>query len=402
MMGYGNRPQVRDRYSQPSTNACRPYHYTHGGVRGVQHQLHLLNTSADPLSLDSAMIGIDKNKPFPHLFKSHNPVTLTSPLVRAESRAARDILLPSLEASGSCPPDIFAYHANIRPSFMALTFGAVVVASLQQHGTAAVTNWNAADAFLRCEQEDATALHQLPDIPWDFGPWAVRYYGRLRNHPLTEDGFAEPYVTSEAWNQGDNISGDAYQVGEVVVGGHLPLAPDIRIPPSPAGIPINNISFSDDRWLIRPTLTAVVSLTRLCTVATVAKGGLVHPDKLQFFTFDAPSGVTRQLTTTVPHYECPTSTASPQVVGIPLTADLAISLVFADLTRKTTRLCAHMSTAIATPVPALCSPWAYVLAKYDYIATGVAIDPSTQNPLPSKCGPCIVKFCACHAGRHGC
>ena len=98
------------------------HHCSHGGMHGVQHQPHLLDAGADSLSLDSAMMGIDKGKAFPHLFKSHRPVTLTSPLTRIESRAARGILVPSLEVSGSYPPDVFAYRANIRPAFMALTF----------------------------------------------------------------------------------------------------------------------------------------------------------------------------------------------------------------------------------------------------------------------------------------
>ena len=264
---------------------------------------------------------------------------------------------------------------------MALTFPAAVAASLQQHGTAAVTDWDSTDAFLRQQREDATALHQLLGILWDSGPWAVRYYGRLRIHPLTKDGFAEPYVKGEGWNQADNISGDAYQVGELVVGGCLPLAQDIRIPPGPTGIPVNNISFSDDRRLICPTVAEVALLTCLCTAATVAKGGLVHPDKLQLFAFNAPLGVIWQVTAAVPHYECPTSTASPQGVGVPLTADLAVPPIFADLARETTRLRARMQTAIVIPVLALRSLWAYVLAKYDYIAAGAAIDPQHAEPF---------------------
>ena len=137
----------------------------------------------DSLSLDSAMMGIDKGKAFPHLFKSHRPVTLTSPLTRTESRAARDILVPSLEVSGSYPPDVFAYRTDIRPAFMALAFRAAVASSLQQFQTVAFTDWDSSDAFLRQQREDATTLHALLDIPWDFGPWAVKYYGRLRIHP---------------------------------------------------------------------------------------------------------------------------------------------------------------------------------------------------------------------------
>ena len=66
---------------------------------------------------------------------------------------------------------------------------------------------------------------------------------------------------------GDNPSGDTYQVGELVVSGSLPLAHDICIPPGPAGVPVNNLSYSDDRCLVQPTLPALVDLTRQCTRA---------------------------------------------------------------------------------------------------------------------------------------
>ena len=69
--------------------------------------------------------------------------------------------------------------------------------------------------------------------PLGFWPWAVKYYGRLRILALTTDGFAPAYITEEGWNQGDNLSGDTDQVGELVVSGSLPHSPDVRVPPAP-------------------------------------------------------------------------------------------------------------------------------------------------------------------------
>ena len=83
---------------------------------------------------------------------------------------------------------------------MALAFRAAVASSLQQLQAEAFTDWDSSDAFLCQQREDATTLHALLDIPWDLGPGAVKYYGRLRIHPLTEDGLTEPYVTGEGWN----------------------------------------------------------------------------------------------------------------------------------------------------------------------------------------------------------
>ena len=141
------------------------HHLRHGGVQGVQCHLQLVDAGMDSLSLDSVMMGIDKGKPFPHLFKAHRPVTPTSPLTRTESRAARTMLVHSLEVSGTLPPDAFAYRSDMRPAFLALSFRAAVFSSLETHGTAAITEWDSADAFLRQQQEDCTPLHSILQLP---------------------------------------------------------------------------------------------------------------------------------------------------------------------------------------------------------------------------------------------
>ena len=328
----------------------------------------------DSLSLDSVMMGIDKGKPFPHLFKAHRPVTLTSPLTRTESRAAR-LLVQSLEVSGTLPPDAFAYRSDMRPAFLALSFRAAVFSSLETHGTAAITDWDSADAFLRQQREDCTPLHSILQLPWDFGPWAVKYYGRLRIHPLAEDGFAPPYVTDEGWNQGDNPSGDTYQVGELVVSGSLPHPTDVRVPPGPAGIPINNLSYSDDRRLVSPTLPSLVALTRLCTRATVAKGGLVHMDKLRFFALRPEETGPVQLSSPMPFYLADTSRDCPQVVGIPLSHALQPPQAYADLAKQAQRMRLRVDAVPTNTILALRSLWAFVLSQLDFIAQGVAIPP---------------------------
>ena len=357
------------------------HHLRHGGVQGVQHHLRLVDAGMDSLSLDSVMMGIDKGKPFPHLFKAHRPVTLTSPLTRTESRAARTMLVQSLEVSGALPPDAFAYRSDMRPAFLALSFRATVFSSLETHGTAAVTDWDSADAFLRQQREDCTTLHSILQLPWDFGPWAVKYYGRLRIHPLAEDGFAPPYVTEEGWNQGDNPSGDTYQVGELVVSGSLPHPTDVRVPPGPAGIPVSNLSYSDDRRLVRPTLPSLVALTRLCARATVAKGGLVHMDKLRFFALRLGASGPIQLTSPVPFYLTDTSRDCPQVVGIPLSHALQPPQSYADLAKQVQRMRLRIGAVPTNNILALRSLWAFALSQLDFIASGVAIPPEHIEDL---------------------
>ena len=354
------------------------HHLSHGGVQGVQHHLQLVDSGCDSLSLDSVMMGIDKNNPNPHLFKSHRPVTLTSPLTRRESRSVRDMLVPSLEISGHLTPDTFAYRADHRAAFLALAFRAAFTSSLDQHRTVTVTDWDSADAFLRQQREDCTPLHRLP---WDFGPWALKYYGRLRIHPLTDDGFAPPYSTEEGWNQGDNPSRDTYQTGELAVGGCLPLSESLHVPPDATGVPINTLSYSDDRRLLHPDLSGLVELTRLCTRATVAKGGLVHMDKLQFFAFSVQSGTLRQRTQPVHYYNTVTASCAPAVGGIPLSHALPPTPDYASLAEEVRRQRLRISSTPTHVLLALRTLWTFVLSQFDFIASGVAIPPHHVRDL---------------------
>ena len=228
------------------------------------------------------------------------------------------MLVQSLAVSGTLLPDAFVYRSDMRPAFLALAFRAAILSSLETPDTEAVTDSDSANAFLREQREDCSPLHSILQLLWDFDPWAVKYYGRLRIHPLAEDGFAPPYVIDEGWGHDHNPSCDTYQVGELVVNGSLLHPTDVRIPPGPAGIPISNLSYSDDGRLVCPTLPSLVALTRLCSRATVAKGGLVPMDKTRFVALRLGDSDQVQLTSPVPFYLTDTSRVWPRVVGIPL------------------------------------------------------------------------------------
>ena len=58
------------------------------------------------------------------------------------------MLVQSLEVSGTLPPNAFAYRSDMRPAFLALSFRAAVFSSLETHSTAAITDWDSAEAFL--------------------------------------------------------------------------------------------------------------------------------------------------------------------------------------------------------------------------------------------------------------
>ena len=65
-------------------------------------------------------------------------------------------------------------------------------------------------------------------------------------HVLTEDGFTEPFVPEVGFHQGDNISGEAYQPGCILVSTILPVDPSVYIPHQGRRHVINNPMFSDD------------------------------------------------------------------------------------------------------------------------------------------------------------
>ena len=75
-----------------------------------------------------------------------------------------------------------------------------------------------------------------------------------------------------------------------------------------------------------------VNLTRLCTRATVAKGSLVHMDKLQFYAFSVQTITLQQLSQPIPYYHTVTASFSPAVVGIPLSHALKPTTEYSDLT----------------------------------------------------------------------
>ena len=113
---------------------------------------------------------------------------------------------------------------------------------------------------------------------------------------------------------------------------------------------------------MRPTLSSLVNLTRLYTRATVAKGDLVHMDKLRFFALQLEGSVLRLQQTQVPHYLTSTSTDGPQVVGIPLSHTLHPPGVYADLAKQIARMRRRLEANPATTIVALRSLWVFILS----------------------------------------
>ena len=153
------------------------------------------------------------------------------------------------------------------------------------------------------------------------------------------------------------------------------------MPPGPTGVPVSNLSYSDDRRPLRPTLPSLVELTRHCTRATVAKRGLVHMDKVRFFALQLIDSGLHQITSTVPYYLTPTSEATPTIVGIPLSHALKPPDAYANLAKQVTRMRRRIESLPTTTILVLRSLWAFILSQLDYIAFGVAIPPEHMEDL---------------------
>ena len=104
-------------------------------------------------------------------------------------------------------------------------------------------------------------------------------------------------------------------------------------------------------------------------------------DKLRFFALQLTDSGLHQITSTVPYYLTPTSQATPQIVGIPLSHALKPPDAYADLAKQVTRMRRRIESLPTTTILALRSLWAFILSQLDYIASGVAIPPGHIEDL---------------------
>ena len=87
------------------------------------------------------------------------------------------------------------------------------------------------------------------------------------------------------FNQGDNVSGEAYQPGCIVVSGTLTVYPKVYIPFGGERLRVNSLMFSYDRQLCAPSIAAAIRLADECVYGTRSKAGTMHPGKLQFYSW---------------------------------------------------------------------------------------------------------------------
>ena len=272
-----------------------------------------------PVNLRAVQMGIDKGKGISHLYKGHRPVPLTSPVPRVQSRVAQRKLASTLELTGRYTHAVFLYRREVRPAFMALALRAVQTHPLLTLRQFATVDCDESDAYLHPQREDQSRLNGLMRPMWDFGPWAASYFSRICIYALTEDGFTDGFVPEVGFNRDDNVSGEAYQPGSIVVSSTLSVFPEVYIPFRGERLPVNNLMFSDDRRLCAPSLAEAILLVDECVYGTRSKAGTEHPGKLQFYSWTLEGDTMVQRSAEVPDYQTVTNTEPRSVVGIPVT-----------------------------------------------------------------------------------
>ena len=114
------------------------------------------------------------------------------------------------------------------------------------------------------------------------------------------------------FNQGDNVSGEAYQPGCIVVSGTLTVYPKVFIPFRGEKLQVNNLMFSYDRCLCAPSLAEAIRPADECVYGSRSKGGLVPPGKLQFYSWTLEGVTMAQRSAEVLGYHTTTNMEPPQ------------------------------------------------------------------------------------------
>ena len=359
---------------------------------GVQHGLHqsLLQAEAGTPTVlnETGRYGICKgkpSKPLPrHLARSFPQVDVESAASGTLSGIASDRLAANREVLGAYTPVAFSYRPGLSSAFMVLVGRAAIYASLLEHGSCAICDWDQSDAYLRVVREfTQRLLHCLLHV-WDCSQWAHNFYIRLVIRVITCEGFAPPFSTGKGGNQGYAFAALDYQAPSHVLTLSLAInwyvALPLRLPSHNVPLPATTLVSSDDRRFLAPTLPEVVAMADASRDASRRAGRIVHPDKLEYFLARlGHHGITLERSP-VPDSEMYTNTTPPELVGIPLLLELPLHRA---ANKALTALCnVHKSTARGPAAPVIClrSLHSFGLSVLDYVASGVLFPPESLRP----------------------
>ena len=327
--------------------------------------------------------GSYKGPPKPeHLFESHRPLSVASPLASFEAAAAGQLIRATLELSGSATPELFAYRHEIQPPYMVFAMRAAIYVSLLTNGRAAVVKWDESHAYFRIPRAAAHDTLGLLPGTWNFASWFTYYYSSLSIRVLTDSGFTEPIHTEEGANQGCPAADQCFQGTQACLNTTLHTFTDITLPSPRGPLPCTRAGFSYDGIFIAPHLERAVHAADDCVSCSKALGRVPNPHELEFFLaeFRSPNVVMKRLA--VPAYDTHTRPEPPTLVGIPLLPEVNVSATLAKLHPKFTRTVARVTAhRQANPVLRLRAFHAYAISSFDYVAHGALFPKASLTTL---------------------
>ena len=293
-------------------------------------------------------------------------------------------LAADLELTSTYTPASFAYRPGHSALGLALVARAATYTALSTHGSCAICDWDESDAYLRVLRQDNSRLCSRLRATWDFGPWADGFYNRLVIRVATREGFAHPFSTEEGGNQGDGFAQLHYQAPSLVITRAMrpntSITLPLTVPGHSASLPATHLSYSDDRRFITPSLTDVAAMATDCRECSRRAGRIIHPDKQEFSLIDSRPGRPTLVTADVPQHTGTTTTAPPEVVGIPILPELPLLRVINKTRTSLDRARKASRNREACPILQLRSLHAFGLSPLDYVTSGVLIPPPSLRP----------------------
>ena len=359
-------------------------HGAEGGLHAACVQLaHRRRLNPESVINVITQLGSYKGAPKPvHLFESHRPLSITSPLAAFEAAAGGQLIRTTAELTGNATPELFAYRTEVQPAYMVFAIRAAAVRTLLQWSLVAICKWDESHAYFRIPRAAATQTLRLTPGTWNFGDWFTDYYTSLQIRVLTDVGFTAPIVTQEGANQGCAAADQCFQGTQACLNTTMRHYADVGLPSMRGPLPCTRASFSDDRIFLAPSMRRLLQAIMDCVHCSRAVGRTPNPHKLEFTLVSLQAGAPMLKHTDVPGMDTRTQPHAPTLVGIPLLPGLPVRKTMAKLIPKFRRQLTNMrAEAHMNPLLRVRSFMAYALSAHDFVARGFLFTPLSLATL---------------------
>ena len=355
-----------------------------GGLHAACHRIaQLRRAGQDTIISNVTQYGSYKGPPKPpHLFESHRPLSVASPLVSFEAGSACQLIRATMELSGAATPELFAYRAEIQPAYMVFAVRASMLRTLPTYGSVAAAKWDESHAYFRIPRASAKDTLTLTPHVWDFSEWFQWYYSSRSVRILTDVGFTDPIVTREGADQGCPAADQCFQGTQACLNTTMTVYCDVSLPSPRGPLPCSRAGFSDDRIFTAPSLCRVVQAVTECIQRSRAVGRVPNPGKLEYYLVSMATDTLHHVVAIVPDMDAKTKAQPPTLVGIPLLSQLPVRCALAKDIPVFRRTGARLATGDPmNPVLRIRAFYMYALAKLEYITHGVLLPQPSLTTL---------------------